>query len=272
MFSTPRKDNGRSPRPARSAPGAIIAVASGKGGVGKTFLSSTLSFAFSYQGHRTLLFDGDFGLANVDIQLGISPQHDLAAVVSGWVDLADAVHPVNGGSSANGGFDVLPGASGKGALAELHPDEVSRLVSGLSALSLHYDRIIVDVAAGIDPNVMRLVMGCDDVLIVTNDEPPAMTDAYAFTKVLRQHRPGFEPRLIINEADKRSTARKTYEALARASQAYLGFRPALAGVVSLDPAVPEAIRKQQPLPIRSPQSAAWDDVRRMAESLVQPRG
>ncbi|MEO0700309.1 MAG: AAA family ATPase, partial [Pseudomonadota bacterium] len=110
------RPNQRPPR--RVEPASIIAVGSGKGGVGKTFMSITLASAMAQAGRRTLLVDGDLGLANVDVQLGIAPETDLAAVIAGWVELEDAVTPVDGGS-ANGGFDVLPGRSGSGALAEL---------------------------------------------------------------------------------------------------------------------------------------------------------
>jgi flagellar biosynthesis protein FlhG len=254
-------------KPPRAPQAQLIAVASGKGGVGKTWLSSTLSASFAERGLRTLLFDGDFGLANVDLQLGINPQADLSAVVAGWVELADAIHPVNGGSSQQGGFDVLAGCSGKGTLSDLHYDEVARLAAGLVSLSALYDRVIVDIAAGIDLNVMKLVMACDRVLVVTNDEPPTMADAYAFLKVLKGHRADLLPSLVINLAEKRSTARRTYDALAKASEVYLGYRPALAGVITRDSNVPETIRAQKPLAQKFPQSIALEDVRRLAEAL-----
>ena len=130
-------------------------------------------------GRRTLLVDGDLGLANVDVQLGIAPETDLAAVIAGWVELEDAVTPVDGGS-ANGGFDVLPGRSGSGALAEMSSEEVARLAAGLSALALQYDQVILDLGAGIEANCMRLARAADKVLMVITDEPTSMTDAYAF--------------------------------------------------------------------------------------------
>ncbi len=102
------------PTPRRVEPASIIAVASGKGGVGKDVRAITLASAFAQAGKRTLLVDGDLGLANVDVQLGIAPETDLAAVIAGWVELDDAVTPVDGGA-AEGGFDVLPGRSGSGA-------------------------------------------------------------------------------------------------------------------------------------------------------------
>jgi Mrp family chromosome partitioning ATPase len=105
-----RKSEGKGHQRSRVTPASVIAVASGKGGVGKTWLSTTLAACFAKMGRRTLLVDGDLGLANVDVQLGIAPETDLAAVIAGWVELEDAVCKVNGGAGSEIGFDVLPAA------------------------------------------------------------------------------------------------------------------------------------------------------------------
>ncbi len=259
-------DRRASPAP-RVAQASIIAVASGKGGVGKTFMAITLASAFGTAGKRTLLVDGDLGLANVDVQLGIAPDTDLAAVISGWVELEDAVTAVDGGAG-NGGFDVLPGRSGSGALAELPPEEVARLAASLSALALQYDQVIVDLGAGIEANCMRLARAADKALMVITDEPTSMTDAYAFIKVLRGYAPNVEPVVAINQAESRAGGQRTHEAIARACQTFLGFRPHLAGVVMLDPGVREAIRSQKTLISTRPQSQAVQDVIAIAHTLM----
>ena len=170
-FLLPKSQERPAQRPPRRVePASIIAVGSGKGGVGKTFMSITLASAFAQAGKRTLLVDGDLGLANVDVQLGIAPETDLAAVIAGWVELEDAVTPVDGGSG-QGGFDVLPGRSGSGALAELTSEEVARLAAGLSALALQYDQVILDLGAGIEANCMRLARAADKVVMIVTDEP-----------------------------------------------------------------------------------------------------
>ncbi|MEM6626222.1 MAG: AAA family ATPase [Pseudomonadota bacterium] len=263
-----RKSEPRAAQP-RVAPAQVLAVASGKGGVGKTWLSTTLSTCFAKAGKRTLLVDGDLGLANVDVQLGIAPETDLAAVMSGWVELEDAVTPVYGGAGADGGFDVLPGRSGSGAMAELPTEDASRLAAGLTALALQYDMVLVDLAAGIDGNVMRLARSADRALIVANDEPTSMTDAYAFIKVLRGYAPNVSPWIAVNMADTRVAGRRTYEALARASQTFLGFRPPLAGIILRDAKVREAIRNQKTLPHLNPQSQAAIDAGQIAEAVLR---
>ncbi|MEM0986142.1 MAG: AAA family ATPase [Pseudomonadota bacterium] len=251
----------------RVAPASIIAVASGKGGVGKTFMSITLASAFAQAGKRTLLVDGDLGLANVDVQLGIAPETDLAAVMSGWVDLDDAVTAVDGGPG-RGGFDVLPGRSGSGALAELPPDDVARLAAGVSAMALRYDQVILDLGAGIETNCMRLARAADKALMVITEEPTSMTDAYAFIKVLRGYAPNVEPVIAINQADDRASGQKAYEGMARACQKFLGFRPLLAGVVLRDAQVREAIRGQKTLISADPGSQAIQDTIAIAHALI----
>ena len=265
---TPRHAEGARRAPgSRHTPAPIFAIGSGKGGVGKTWFSSTLSCIYSRLNRRTLLVDGDLGLANADVQLGVRPQADLAAVMRGWIELEAAVTPVMGGAGTSGGFDLLPGQSGSGALAALSLEDVGKISSGVSALALHYDRLILDLAAGIDPTVMRLARGGDRVIVITTEEPTALTDAYAFIKVLRQHQPDAVPWVVINRAEKRLTGRKIYEQLAKACEVYLKFRPPLAGVITNDPRVPDSIRAQTPLPIRHPNSQAFEDCLAIVEAL-----
>jgi len=259
-------DRPTSPTP-RVAPASIVAVASGKGGVGKTFMSVTMASAFAKAGRRTLLVDGDLGLANVDVQLGIAPETDLAAVIAGWVELDDAVTPVDGGA-AGGGFDVLPGRSGSGALAELPQEEVARLAAGLTALSMQYDQVVLDLGAGVEANCMRLARAADKALMVITDEPTSMTDAYAFIKVLRGYAPSVEPVIVINQAETRDSGRRTYEAIARACNTFLGFRPRLSGIVMRDDKVREAIRSQRTLISTDPQAQPILDALGIARDLL----
>ncbi len=256
--------------PPRVQPASIIAVGSGKGGVGKTFIATTLASVLAQFGKRVLLVDGDLGLANVDVQLGIAPDTDLAAVVAGWVELDDAVTPVDGGA-ADGGFDVLPGRSGSGALAELPQEEVARLAAGLSALALQYDHVVLDLGAGIEANCMRLARSADKALMVITDEPTSMTDAYAFIKVLRGYAPNVEPVIAINQAESRGAGQRTHEAIARACQTFLGFRPQAAGTVLRDDRIREAIRSQKTLVSLDPNAQAIKDITAIAETLIGGR-
>lgn len=263
----PRNREKTRPLP-RVQPASVIAIASGKGGVGKSFIATALAGALAKAGRRTLLVDGDLGLANVDVHLGIAPQTDLVAVMAGWVELEDAVTPVSGGAGS-GGFDVLPGRSGSGALAELPNEEVARLAAGLTALALQYDHVLLDLAAGIEANVMRLARAADRALVVVTDDPASMTDAYAFIKVLKGYAPAVHPIVLINQADNRQRGRQTYEAIAKACHTFLGFRPPLAGIVTRDPKVRECLRMQVPIMEKYPTTQAALDASQVAESLIR---
>src|SRR5262245_10407441 len=181
----------------------IFAVASGKGGVGKTWLSTTLAIAFGRAGQRSLLVDCDLGLANVDVQLGVRPQADVHSVVRGFLELDAAVTPVLGGPGRNGGFDLIAGHSGSGALGAVKLEEVGRICTGLTKLSPHYDKIILDLAAGIDPTVLRFARAADRLILVTTEEPTALTDAYAMVKLLRLQGAQVTPWVIVNMAENR---------------------------------------------------------------------
>lgn len=251
----------------RAAP--IYAVASGKGGVGKTWLSTMLSIAFGRAGHRSLLVDCDLGLANVDVQLGIRAQHDLASVIRGFHELNAAVTPVLGGPGRNGGFDLIAGRSGTGELGATKIEEVARIANALKLhdISAHYDRIILDLAAGIDPTVLRFARAADKMILVTNEEPTALTDAYAMIKVMRLQGSQIVPWVVVNQAENRMKGKKVFDQFALACNEYLGFKPKFAGAITRDPRVPDSIRAQTPLPIRHPQSQAYEDVIRVVETL-----
>src|SRR5262249_33189627 len=133
---------------AEPATGNVIAIASGKGGVGKTWFSITLAHALARAGRRTLLFDGDLGLANVDVQLGIAPRCDLGSVIAGRSTLTQAI-----GSYEEGGFDIIAGRSGSGDLASLPASRLALLRNELHGVGRRYDRVVVDLGAGVERGV-----------------------------------------------------------------------------------------------------------------------
>ena len=255
------------PRPAlvaTAAAGSTVAIASGKGGVGKTWFTVTLAHALARRGRRVLLFDGDLGLANVDIQLGLQPEHDLAAVVGGQVALADACRRV-----AAGGFDVLAGQSGSGALAGLDAAALGRVLEELGAAARGYDHVLLDLGAGLEHPVRRMAAWADLLLVVATDEPTSLTDAYATLKLHVADRPDGAARIIVNQAASAAAGQRTYATLARASQAFLKRTPPLAGIIRRDGRVADAIRRQVLLLARHPTSPAGEDVERIAAGLMR---
>jgi flagellar biosynthesis protein FlhG len=252
-----------------AAPGAalqcrnMIAIASGKGGVGKTWFSITLSHALAKSGKNVLLFDGDLGLANVDIQLGLTPDKDLGAVIEGSTALTGAVTHY-----AEGKFDILAGRSGSGTLATLATQKLFDLRNDLIALARTYDHVMVDLGAGVDRSVRQLAGPAAITLVVVTDEPTSLTDAYAFIKLGRAANPSADMRIVVNMATNTNEGMKTYETIKKACETFLRYTPPLAGVIRRDPKVREAIRAQTPLLVRSPSTEAAADVEAIAKSLT----
>ncbi|HXA22116.1 MAG TPA: AAA family ATPase [Acetobacteraceae bacterium] len=243
--------------------GRIVAVASGNGGVGKTWFSITLAHALARQGQRVLLFDADLGLANVDIQLGLTPKQDLGVVVAGRATMAEAtLHHVGGG------FDIVAGRSGSGALSALEPAALERVLIALGQEALRYDAVLLDLGAGIDRSVRRMSAWADTLLVVATDEPTSLTDAYAVLKLHAADRPDGDARVVVNLAATRAAGERTFATLQRACTTFLGRSPRLAGVIRRDDRVRDAIRRQTLMLTRHPASPAAADVEAAASSLL----
>lgn len=242
---------------------SIIAIASGKGGVGKTWLSITLTHLLARSGRRVLLFDGDIGLANVDVQLGISPALDLSNVLSGRNTLKEVITPYK-----EGGFDIIAGRSGSATLANLPEEKLALLGDGLKALRNDYDFVLIDLGAGIEHHVQYLAALADKCVVVLTDEPTSLTDAYAFIKVMLQSKPDLAVSVVINQASTQKEGDATYQAINKACTNFLHMSPPLLGVIRKDNKVKDAIRHQSSLVIRSPQTTAATDVAALSIKLL----
>jgi flagellar biosynthesis protein FlhG len=243
----------------------IIAVASGKGGVGKTWFSITLAHAMAKAGQRVLLFDGDLGLANIDVQLGVTPRRDLGSVIAGQTTMAQAVDHFD-----EGGFDFIAGRSGSGNLASLPPSRLVTLRSELQTVAQAYDSVVLDLGAGIERAVRVLVGRVRTCLVVATDEPTSITDAYAFIKVTALDRLVDDIRIIVNMASSTRDGERTYGTLRRACREFLKIEPPLAGIIRRDDHVRDSIRHQTSLLTRHPNADAAHDVETIAGSLTTP--
>jgi len=242
----------------------IIAIASGKGGVGKTWLSVTLAHLCARAGKRVLLFDGDIGLANVDVQLGLTPPRDLSSVLSGKHTLKEAITRVPGA-----GFDVIAGRSGSASLASLPLEKLERISAELLTVQSDYDYLFLDLGAGVEQNVQYLASLAARCLVVVTDEPTSLTDGYAFIKIARGGKNPPEIAVVINQAATQKEGEATYHALNKACVNFLNVSPPLYGVIRRDNKVKDAIRHQTSLIIRAPHSTAATDAAALSVKIMQ---
>ena len=242
--------------------GRILGVASGKGGVGKTVVAIGLAQSLAAAGCRVLLADGDLGLANVDVQLGLNAPHDLMAVLTGEVTPREAA------LRHASGIHVLAGRSGSGALAALGDAWLDRLVALLRDAAAEFDAVVLDIGAGLEAPSRRLAAACHTLLVVANDEPTSLTDAYAVLKLHGRDAPGADARIVVNAASDLPAGRRTHAALDRACRGFLGRGVPLAGVVRRDPRVRDAVRAQVPVLTRHPGTPASQDLRALAQGVL----
>lgn len=242
----------------------LVAVASGKGGVGKTWFSITLSHALAREGKKVLLFDGDLGLANVDVQLGLMAKRDLNDVIRGRLSLDKVIQRYD-----DGGFDIIAGRSGQASLSALPSQRLALLRDQLLEVADKYDVVIVDLGAGVDRTVRMMSASATKTLLVTTDEPTSLTDAYAFIKLGNAAGMSKNVSIVVNMAPSTSEGEKTYKTLLKACENFLRLKPPLAGMISLDPRVKDSIRHQTPILIRSPNTDAAEDVEDIARVVIK---
>jgi len=241
----------------------VLAVASGKGGVGKTWFSISLACALARMNRRILLVDCDINLANIDIQLGLSSSVGLRNVFLGEVPTSQAIRTIT-----PFGLDVLPGCANAGYLNGLDPAMIGWIQTELRCIGQDYDLVILDLPSGIESGVRELIKCADDGIILTTAEPTALADAYALIKATRKYGCAHSPRVVCNFADQTDIGRQTLDGLARVCDRFLGITLKRLGVIRRDTRVCEAIARQEPLLRCYPGSDAARDVTATAEAFL----
>jgi len=246
----------------RRSGGRMIAVTSGKGGVGKTSLAVNLAVASSMLGRRVLLVDADFGLANVDIMLGLNPRATAADALAGRISFRDSV------ISGPAGIWVLPGASGMAGMANMGRFERLRFLEGLRGLAEAVDLVVIDTGAGIGESVVRLGAEADEVVVVSTPEAPAITDAYATLKVIWQSGGAARNWIWMNMARGALEGDRMAERVSGVARRFLGgLSVGRLTTVEDDPAVRRAVRFREPFVIGSPRSQAARSVTAVARAI-----
>lgn len=239
-------------------PVQVIAVTSGKGGVGKTNVSINLGTALAKRGHSVMLLDADLGLANVDVVLGLRAQRTLADVLDGECDLDDVI------IQAPGELRVVPASSGVKRMSELSAAETAGIINAFSSIANPPDTLIIDTAAGINESVACFVRAASQVLVVICDEPASLTDAYALIKTLNRHHGMTEFRVLSNVARSAAQGRDAFDKLSRVVHRFLDVTLLYEGFIPEDEFLRRAVRKQKAVVRAFPRCRASLAFRRLA--------
>lgn len=243
----------------------IITICSGKGGVGKSNLSANLAIHLAKQKKKVLLFDLDFGLANIDVLLGIPPKHTLMQMVDKQYSIWDVVE------EGPEGMMFVAGGSGFQHLFQLEDRKINLLFQELNQLQGQVDYLILDTGAGLSNELLRFILAAHDVIIVTTPEPTAITDAYAVIKMiyLKDNNPNIK--LVINRSTSVKEGKSTAQKLQMVAKKFLNIDIEDLGYLPEDPAVVKAVKQQSPFYIQYPNSEASEAIVKIAQRLLNEK-
>ncbi len=240
----------------------VIAVTSGKGGVGKTSTSVNLAITLAARGGRVVLLDADLGLANVEVLMGLSSMFNLEHVIEGQKRLTEIL------VRAPGGIELIPGSSGLSRMADLPHQARQRILEGIEELQDEVEFIVIDTMAGIGQNAVSFATAADEVLLVTTPEPSAIVDAYAMLKTIYSLRKDSIIRLVVNMVGNQAQAKAVATKLSNVSQQYLGRNLSYLGCLPRDPHVSQAVMQSQPFALLYPNAPAAKYMQVLASRLV----
>ena len=240
----------------------VVAITSGKGGVGKTNVAAGLALALAQQGQRVVVMDANFGLANLDILLGLAPKYTLEHVLRGEKVIEEIL------LSGPMGIRIIPASSGIQEPTRLDTMSELRLVQGLQRVAETADWLLIDTAAGIHDSVLKLLMAAQEVILVTTPEPTSLVDAYAMVKVLHlreAHKPVW---LLVNNGQSAEEAQETVDQLQAVTERFLGKQLRVLGLIPSDPHILQAVRLQRGVVELFPQSPATQAFHAIARQLM----
>jgi len=240
-----------------------LSITSGKGGVGKTNIVVNLAIFLAKLGKQVFLIDADLGLANIDILLNIAPQFTIEGVLTGKKHINDVI--VEGPM----GIHILPASSGISEMQTLTAKQQMSMLRELANLKTQYDFILIDTGAGISSNVLRFNAAADEICVVTNPEPTAITDAYALMKIMSSKYQVHHFNLIGNQSSP-DVARDVYNRLGRVLNKFLTVTLDLLGCIPRDPNFIRAVKQQEPIALLMPHSPAGKALYNMARNVIEP--
>jgi len=241
----------------------VVCIASGKGGVGKTNITINLARALAELEQQVLVMDADLSLANVCVSLGLRPHNTVAQVISGEKSLQDII--LNG----PGGIQVIPASPGDHKLATLQASEYVAIVTAFSQLQTIPDVLLIDLASGINDNVVNFCRAAHDIIVVMNDEPTSFADANALIRVLNRECNARKFHILVNRVARSKTGRDVYLRFLRASEHTLDVTPQFFGSIPEDTKLKRAVKAQSAVLDAYPNSASATAFHSLAERFVQ---
>ncbi|MAI42670.1 MAG: hypothetical protein CMP95_09435 [Gammaproteobacteria bacterium] len=240
----------------------LIAVCSGKGGVGKTFISAHLGIAIHKLGKKVLIVDADMGLANAQLMLGVSPKSTISDYVLGGKPITEVITQIDEG------LELLAGASGDANIVNMPLASLSDLCHVIE--TIYTDTVVIfDIAAGISAQNMHLLALCDTRIVIFVDEPTSIADSYGVLKLLHKSDHLSETYLIPNQVSNLSSGQSFYEKMNSLCLSFLGRPVGYLGSIEEDKAVRSAIRSRKPLPYSFPNSTAWCNIQTLAHKVME---
>lgn len=242
--------------------GRVIAVTSGKGGVGKTNIVTNLAVALASLGERVMILDADIGLANVDILLNQYPRFNIGHVLLGMKKLEEII------VSGPAGIQIIPGGSGMVDMRRLGRHQLQRFIRELAKLQYQTDWLLIDTGAGISYDVISFALAADEIALVVTPEPTSLTDAYAVMKYLIEVDSRVKINLILNRVSGSSEAKQVKDKMVMAGQKFLDYNLGYWGYVLEDQELVKAVKRQIPLIIAYPQAKITENFLTLASDLA----
>jgi flagellar biosynthesis protein FlhG len=241
----------------------VIAVTSGKGGVGKTNIVTNLGMALARDGRKVLILDADLGLANVEVMMGITPSKDLRHILHEDGKIEDVI------TKGLGGVDLLSGNNGSSELTLLDANQKWKLLEALEPLANDYDTLLIDTGAGIGSNVRFFAGAAQEVVVVVGPEPTSLTDAYSIIKVLAKQCGMRRVLVCVNRTTSLEASREVFAQLYKVSERFLSIIVEFVGWVPQDMHVQKAVMAQSPFIETYPMSPASQAINKLGENLLR---
>ncbi|AVX20751.1 flagellar biosynthesis protein FlhG [Carboxydocella sporoproducens DSM 16521] len=240
----------------------VIAVTSGKGGVGKTNFTINLALTLTKLGKKVLVFDADLGLANVDVVLGVTPKYTLYNLIKDEMNIRDII------TTGPGGLGIIAGGSGIQELANISRKKLNTFIKSLQELEGMADILLIDTGAGLNRNVLAFVQAADEVIVVCTPEPTSITDAYGLIKALHSKKPDARISLVVNRVENMEEGKNTANKLTMVSQRFLKLNLEQLGFIWDDLHVSKAVKYQEPFVLKYPNCLASTCMKGIADKLL----